>query len=238
MANRRSIDFEKDSSQNASRADTVSLSITQDISIELWVKFESTPTLSGAGNGMTFVAKYDGSSNKSYIFGLRNNSGTLQLFSDISQGSDQNIAAVDWTPSLATWYHVAWTRTRTSDVQKFYVNASQQGADQTAMNADIGNTTADFQVGANTQSFGGQFDGKMDELRVWNDVRTISEIADNRSKELVGTEANLVAYYKFSLNVQDETANANHLTANNNPTYSTDVPFDPIQGGGFLFHLM
>mgnify|MGYP003384325531 CR=1 FL=1 len=43
-----------------------------------------------------------------------------------------------------------------------------------------------------------EFDGSIDEVRVWEDVRTQSEIQTNFNNELVGDEENLVAYYKFN----------------------------------------
>ena len=40
--------------------------------------------------------------------------------------------------------------------------------------------------------------GQIDELRIWNDVRTTSEISANMTSELNGNESNLVGYYKFN----------------------------------------
>ena len=42
--------------------------------------------------------------------------------------------------------------------------------------------------------------GKLDEVRIWNDVRTTAEIRENMYSELSapGSETNLVAYYKFN----------------------------------------
>ncbi len=42
------------------------------------------------------------------------------------------------------------------------------------------------------------FVGTMDELRIWNVVRTSQEINDNKDKELTGSEAGLVAYWNFN----------------------------------------
>jgi len=42
------------------------------------------------------------------------------------------------------------------------------------------------------------FTGKVDEVRIWNVVRTQSQIQDNMNIELVGNEDGLVAYYKMS----------------------------------------
>ena len=41
-------------------------------------------------------------------------------------------------------------------------------------------------------------DGEIDELRIWDDNRTQTEIKDNMFVELEGDEANLIAYYKMS----------------------------------------
>jgi hypothetical protein len=68
-------------------------------------------------------------------------------------------------------------------------------------------------------------DGLMDEVRVWNDVRTAQEISDNYEKEISGGSANLQGYWKLNNNYTDETSNGNDLTASGSPVFSTDVPF-------------
>ncbi|OQX05222.1 MAG: hypothetical protein BWK80_52490, partial [Desulfobacteraceae bacterium IS3] len=42
-----------------------------------------------------------------------------------------------------------------------------------------------------------KFQGKIDEVRIWNTARTQAEIQTNMNKTLVGNEAGLVAYYNF-----------------------------------------
>jgi len=59
------------------------------------------------------------------------------------------------------------------------------------------------------------FAGSVDEVRIWNSTRTQSEIQENMNTCLTGTEANLLAYYKFedgtgSTTLTDATVNANH----------------------------
>ncbi len=41
------------------------------------------------------------------------------------------------------------------------------------------------------------FKGMIDEVRVWDNVRTETEIRDNLDYSLVGSESNLAAYYNF-----------------------------------------
>ncbi|MBI9038307.1 MAG: T9SS type A sorting domain-containing protein [Bacteroidales bacterium] len=59
----------------------------------------------------------------------------------------------------------------------------------TGINAD------DFDIGRQGSNF---LTGKIDEVRIWNDVRTEMKIRENMYKELVGTEDGLVAYYKMN----------------------------------------
>jgi len=69
------------------------------------------------------------------------------------------------------------------------------------------------------------FDGLIDEVRVWNDIRSDAEVDDNKLTELVGNEAGLAGYWKLNNDYLDETSNNNDLTAVAAPVFSTDVPF-------------
>src|SRR3990172_6979886 len=80
--NTASIDFESGSSMYASRADTASLSITGDISLETWIKPESLPT---SGNSMTLISKWNSSgATRSYKMDIAAVSG---YFGDGSDGA-------------------------------------------------------------------------------------------------------------------------------------------------------
>jgi hypothetical protein len=135
-----------------------------------------------------------------------------------------NDESVPWSPSANTWYHIAWTRS-SSGIQKFYVNGSQIGTDQIDPGWLLEDSNQGLLIGKYKTGDPRYFDGKIDEVRIWNVVRTASEIADNYNKELVGNEPGLAAYYKLNNSALDETENNNDLTLVNNPVYSTDVPF-------------
>lgn len=80
--NTNSLDLEAGSSQYGYRADTASLSITGDLSLEAQIKPESLPTV---GNSMTLVSKWNGSGNiRSYKFDMYALSG---YFGDGSDGA-------------------------------------------------------------------------------------------------------------------------------------------------------
>ena len=61
------------------------------------------------------------------------------------------------------------------------------------------------------------FKGYMDEIRIWNVVRTEAEIKANMYKELSGSETNLVTYYKMS-NGSGTTLTDNQADGTNNGT--------------------
>jgi large repetitive protein len=102
-----------------------------------------------------------------------------------------------------TWIHIAVAVNNTLAQALYYVNGKLERTEsrsgpQMSYNADL-----DFFIGEDGRDFADpnlrkQFKGKMDEIRVWNDVRTEAEIKANMYIELVGNEANLAVYYKMS----------------------------------------
>ncbi len=116
------------------------------------------------------------------------------------------------------WTHVAMTWKR-SDKLILYINGEK--IEEKASDAwDIA-TTSLLIVGKapwyniNENHFGGY----MDEIRLWNTVRTEAEIKANMYKELAGTETNLVAYYKMS-NGSGTTLTDNQTSGTNNGAIS------------------
>jgi hypothetical protein len=73
-----------------------------------------------------------------------------------------------------------------------------------------------------------QYDGGLDELRMWNVARTASEIQASMATELGGAEAGLVAYWKFNEGIDATAADdspADHTaTLINNPGWVTGGP--------------
>ncbi|TVL99581.1 MAG: hypothetical protein CV087_17640 [Candidatus Brocadia sp. WS118] len=195
------VNFDSGSSQYLYAADSASLSITGDLTLETWVKFTSLPS---SGATQTLISKIgSGSPNWSYDFRFWNSSGTYRLLAQFSSdGGIVNLDSefVDWTPSVETWYHVALTYTASSSSYKFYINGSQQGTTQTGSQTSIFNSSARLEIGA----FGSgvlvqdPYNGKQDDTRIWNVVRTQSEISNNYNKQLTGLESGLQAYWPYN----------------------------------------
>lgn len=223
--NTYSLDLERDSEQGAYCADNAEVSLTGDLTFEFWVKFESLPTSSV----MNFLHKWESASGYSYLFRLKieaNDDQTLQFYLS-DTGTSASYEALTKVLSskfvTGTWYHIAITWDASTSTMEFFIDGGSIGTATGSITAIHDNATP-FYVGSQTTP-ANCLDAKIDDLRLWSDIRTDSEILDNKDLELVGNEANLNSYWKFNNDYTDETSAGNDLTAVNNPVFSEDVPF-------------
>lgn len=146
-----------------------------------------------------------------------------------SETYTQDITTLINTTDWIRW-GVAWTSSTSTAV--FYRNGAPLTTQTGAFTAIFASTAkfainASFDGSGNPQDYA---DARGDDDRLWNRVRTASEMLTYCDRVLSGVDSNLSAYYQFENNVQDSqtyTTNAN-LAAVNSPTYSADVPFSGI----------
>ena len=99
---------------------------------------------------------------------------------------------VDPTPLVAgTWYHVAVTFNATTGVMNLYKNGALVGTSTAPAYSETLLEIGRF-AAAN------YFSGSIDEVRIWNVVKTAVEINASLNCQLNGTEPGLVAYYNFN----------------------------------------
>lgn len=169
--------------------------------------------------------------NSSYDPSLSGASSYFAQLSISSTGANSEVYQQQIDVTTGTWTHLAVTWDASASTAIFYQNSTAIGTKIGALtaiddNASTPSVGCDFNSSGTARNF---YDGLMDELRIWNDVRTASEISTNANQTLFGTEANLVAYYQFESGVTDsQTDGLNDLTASGSPTYSDDVPFSGI----------
>lgn len=136
---------------------------------------------------------------------------------------------IDDFTGVYKFYSVSWEASISTAI--FYENAQPIGTiigTKTAINQNA----AIFGIGCYVNSGSaktGFYDGLIDDVRIWADVRSSAEISAYYNVVLSGAEDNLVAYYPFDGSPDDlQTSNNNNLTLNNSPTYSTDVAFKGV----------
>lgn len=226
--NTYSTDLESTSSQFWSHADNAVLSFTGDFTFEIWVKPESITTTH------YLISKDDsGGGDRGYGFRLNSDgTATCLYFDGNTFPTNQTLVNTDAAIATAgTWTHIAVSVDVSTGAMVFYKDGSSVASTAVRTNAtSVRDSAAPFQIGA--VESGQFFDGLIDEVRIWNDIRTSGEISSNYDTELNGDEAGLIGYWKFNNDGTDSTSNGNDLTNNNSATFSTDVPFTGGGGGG------
>ena len=106
---------------------------------------------------------------------------------------------------FGAWNHVAFVgdASASSGWLKIYINGKLVKSGGANPGSDWGKghnpRTAPVRLAKDIQSNGDNyFDGKMDEVRIWSEARTLEEINYNMFKHLNGDEGNLMAYYQMS----------------------------------------
>lgn len=150
---------------------------------------------------------------------------TYQLrLSVSSNGTAYETMARTCSLTTATWKHVAVTWTAASHISEFFLNGNTLGTSVGAITA-INNNASLFLLASQDTDLGSYYDGKMDEVRVWNLVRATADIYNYKDVQISASSNGLQAYYQLNNAWTDATANNNTLTAVNTPTFTTDTPF-------------
>lgn len=199
-------DFESSSSQYASRASgslTGGLSTaTDDITVETWIKPES---ISGYG----IMSRYDGT-NGWIVYTNANG----QIVADARAGGVFRAVISKQCIKQDRFQHIAVSFDVSANSILIYLNGKL--LETTVVGGSGANTTfgavGPFNLG-NYNNGTAYYDGRMQNARVWNVVRTATQIRDNMNSVLVGNETGLIGYWKLDGNFNDSTASANHLTS-------------------------
>tara|TARA_R110001606_G_scaffold107625_2_gene232391 strand:- start:41299 stop:50172 length:8874 start_codon:yes stop_codon:yes gene_type:complete len=179
-----------------------------DLTIEAWVNWD--------GNNWSNILM---KGNYGYAFAILN-TGQLAWWINGGGGDVQKSTG---TISPGVWTHVAVVVDQGTSTT-FYINGEFAGS---VNNGIVNNNSSSLILGRQGTSCAcNLLNARLDELKIWNTIRTESQIQGNLFKVLTGSEANLVAYYDFEQGVAnadntgvttlvDKTANANNGTLYN-----------------------
>jgi hypothetical protein len=176
------------------------------ITIEAWVKITSYV------NWASVVTK--GENNSSYA--LRQNSGKINFSTQDRAGYNGNT-----TIPLDVWTHIAVTYD--GSTIKFYYNGQLDGYH--SVSNYLSNYSENLFIGADFPTINEFWKGYIDEVRIWNAVRTPEQINLNKDKIIFQDDPQLVAYWRFEeqagSTVIDESNYINHGTINKSSFNST-----------------
>lgn len=155
---------------------------------------------------------------------LRVSNGKLEF--GIYNGSTWQPVATPANVNTGSWTHVAVTKDNSN--VKLYINGSLAQSGTVTNNVSVTNLVIGHFKYQNSLSASRGFPGEIDEVRVWNVVRSATDILNKKDNELTGSETGLVAYYNFNQGicggdntalaapqVTDITGNGNHGTITN-----------------------
>lgn len=125
------------------------------------------------------------------------------------------------------WYHVAGVYNG-EDI-RVYINGALQNT--TSANSSLNTSIFPLQIGECPGFPDRVFDGKIDEVRIWDVARSQSDIQSTMKEELNGDEAGLVAYYKLNDGLGNSTVADN--TGNEHGGTLVNIDLDLAWGSGF-----
>ena len=178
--------------------------------VEFWVK----RTGAGSGDFPGVIGSRSGAAalDKGWSVALAsaNSFKVSAHFADGATGFDVTTAQSATGVSSGAWEHWAVVFDRAQTRVQFFKNGaldSQQTVTFPTGAVDQTDVVFIGKDGTNTKFLA----GSLDDIRVWNVVRSAQQIQDNFKATLVGNEAGLAAYWNFNAgNAMDLTANANN----------------------------
>lgn len=203
-------------------ANGAKLTLTGDWTVETWFKDE---TPGGYQHGWTkLLGKVDPNVSGEGDYSISVGFGLLRVSTRRNwqwHSVDYNLIAGG--VSAGTWHHVAATLRASTRTLTIYLDGGQVAQGRVALSR--GNAVP-LSIGRFGDT-GGHWNGKIDDLRIWNVVRSAAQIATGFRAELDTPPAGLVANWKFNeasgTNAADSSGSPADATLNSGASFSLDV---------------
>lgn len=171
------------------------LCISGDVTLEAWIR----PNTVSADQDIVSWGGQGAGEGDNYLYMMRlRDTGDLGVLHRYGNLNPAIVIDFDTNLPANVWTHVAVVRDTAAKTYTAYVNGAFVGTQSYTDNptgGEVGVATA--QIGAHA-NWDYVFDGRIDDVRVWNAQRTQGDIQSNRSHELNGDEPNLAGYWKFN----------------------------------------
>ena len=183
------------------------LTPSEAITVEAWVKLDALTNLP------TIVSSEDWSAGETgYVLRIENfNLPNTPQFQIGTSSSWQTVSATSGDIPYDIWTHVAGTFDGAA--VKIFINGVEAGS--LDYSGTILPSSIDVKIGGHVdhQYNNRQWDGSIDEVRIWDVAKTAEELTANMNMGLTGTETNLLGYWMFD---EGDGTTANDATVNGN----------------------
>ena len=213
------------------------LDIRGSMTIEAWLKLESEARCGDYRNQKSFIVDKSDKRQKKMSFSLyyrypcggHDHIKFLLSVDGSTSLSPISVIDPDSKSRVGKWRHLAAVYNQETQSASFFLNGQyifDNGGQSLIPRIHANKET--LYIGIDRGAFS-SFDGKMDEVRIWNVARTEEEIKNNYKKELNGDEIGLVGYWKFNNELvdgrmKDSSGHNNNLRLVNGASFSTDIP--------------
>ncbi|MGD9795053.1 MAG: LamG-like jellyroll fold domain-containing protein, partial [Acidimicrobiia bacterium] len=220
--------------------DPAKLDLAQ-FTLETWFKRTGTGTANTSGSGgidliplVTHGAPESDGSNvdANWIMGINTAGNVLAAdFEDTATGANHPVSGTTAIPADGSWHHAAATYDGTT--WRLYLDGNLEATSVVGAFTPRSDTTQQAALGTMLTSTGtalGRFVGTLDEARVWNTARTLTDIRATANSELT-SGTGLVARWSLGdasgTNVADSIApTANGTVTGTGATWVNGAPFD------------
>lgn len=142
------------------------------------------------------------------------------------------------------WHHVAIAWDYATKTRKAYIDGKSVSLWRANYTGNASDASFNLQIGrmnGPTNEASSNFSGNIDEIRVWNTLRSDDEIAENYNRVINGSETGLVAYWRcdegigthiYDASQTDDVYNKHDGTfsGTGNLTFSSDIPDSDLLG--------
>ncbi len=196
--------------QGGAAIKTYTITVTRAAAPANALDFDGSDDYVEAGTGMSSISNYTLEANVYYKGGaqwvlnfcdgtlnerlqLEINGGQLWSYNQSAAGSTASFGG--GTINTNTWYHIAITNSTTSG-KTLYINGVAVATNGSTLSPSVMPAGTHFNIGR-IYNNGYFFNGTIDEVRIWNVVRTQAQISANMNVEL-NSQAGLIGLYHFN----------------------------------------
>lgn len=146
-------------------ADNALLDISDELTVAAWIKPDAIP-----GSGLKTIISKD----ENFEFHLTN-TAEINWWWNNSAGATRSITTSGASITAGNWYHVAIVYSQTGGSQKIYINGIERASATYSEALRLNNDP--LQIGADQGAAGRQFDGQIDEVRIYASMLTAGNVA-------------------------------------------------------------
>jgi hypothetical protein len=150
---------------------TLNFDSTESFTVSGWLNLDDLST------NVSMLAKRDGSGNnfEGYQIQVRDADAEFAFFVD-DGASGSSVSARGGTPTTGSWIHLAGTFDRSSGDLTLYVDSSSVGS--TSSSLGVISPAANFYVGAYENLSAEYFNGKIDDVRIYDKALSATEVSN------------------------------------------------------------